>query len=133
MEIYNSANTAAALSIQKWDDSEVLSSVRYNLKSRFLYICSAVANISVLPFALLATLFSGIHALCVCDRNLPGFQYSYKCTVTYSNHFFMSLVGAIFTPTIAHKYRDFNLTPYIIAARIAVITGAVLYYALLRK
>lgn len=133
MQIYELANDAAEAAIVKWNENEIGEFCKYHCKSRLFYLCSVVTNAVAFPFTAVAALFRSLYALCLCNTKEETFRTQWKYTIECSNHFFLSIIGSLFSPSIAHRYRDANLTPYVIVARITIVTGALLYYALSKK
>lgn len=128
-KLYEFANDCVARSWQCRESGQTAESWGYTVPARLAYVCAAIVDLVVLPFALIATLFGALHALFTWDWNSPVFEETWNRVQIKSNHFFLSVCGSLISPAIAHKYRDANLLPYIVAIRIAITLGVVYYFA----
>ncbi len=97
-----------------------------SFSARLAYLCDMVVNLVVLPFAIVGVIFGSLHALCT--WKLFVLKQTKEFILEKSNHFFLSVCGSLVSPSLAHKYRDVNLAPYIVALRIIVIAALYLSY-----
>ena len=130
--LYTFANDCMATSREKWDAGQKGVAWGYTIPARLAYLCDMIINIVILPFAILAVTFGALHALCTWNRQSKHFQSTRTELMERANHFFLSLFGSIISPALAHKFRDANIAPYIVALRITVISAGALYYAFFR-
>ncbi len=127
---YNSANIHTAQSWELWHAKKQAQSWAHTVPARFFYLCDMIVNITALPFAIISVTFGLLHALCTLNYRSPTFKATKHFIFERSSHLFLSAFGSVISPALAHKYRDANLAPYIIAFRIVVITAGALYYGL---
>ena len=78
------------------------------------------------PLAIIAVTYGCLVALVKWDWKNETFDKSYNWIKQKTNYALLSALGIIF-PQTAYKFRDANLTPYVIALRIAVISAGCLY------
>lgn len=123
--LYHFANACMETSWEKWIEGKTAASWGCTLPARLAYLADAVINIVILPFALIRLTFCLFHGWSSEKRKVSYFYAKER-----ANHLFLSTFGAVISPALASKYRDANITPYIIAARVMVISGFVLYYVL---
>jgi hypothetical protein len=123
--LYHFASECMDRSLEKWKAGQFWDSWGYTLPARLAYLADSVLNCVILPFALIKFAFS-----LPANWKSENLKASYHYVKERSNHLFIALFGAVISPYLANKYRDANVAPYIIAARITVISGAILYYAL---
>lgn len=126
--LYEHANDCMVKSMESWDAHEDSSSWKYSVSARLAYLCDMIVNLTILPLAIIGVTFGSLHALFTWNWQSTVFQSTKSFITEKSNHLFISMFGAIISPAIAHRYRDANLVPYIIAARIVVITGSIIFY-----
>lgn len=126
--LYEFANDCMVKSWDKWDLREIGSSWGYTIPARLAYVCDAIINLVVLPFAIIGITFGTLHALFTWNRQSPFFQATLSHITEKTNHLFLSTCGAFISPALAHRFRDANLVPYFIALRIAVLTSALIFY-----
>lgn len=127
--LYNYANDCVAQSWEKWDLDQKGKSWGYVISARLAYVCDAIVNVVLLPFAIIGIIFGTVHALCTRNYQSELFQITKNNITERTNHLFLSIFGALISPAIAHRYRDANLAPYFIAFRITFLTGGLIYYA----
>jgi len=132
MNLYEIANDRAEIARLAWEANKPLQSIGYSLSARVAYLAETTVKAVILPFAILRVTFATTLALLTWNWKGELFQSSYQFISGTSNHLFLSLFGAVISPALAHKYRDANITPFIIAARITIISGGLLY-ALLKR
>ena len=127
VDLYEVANDYMAKSWQSWKTGEEAKSWGYTIPARFAYLCETIINAVNLPFAIIAITFGSLHALCTWNRKSEIFLDTYSAISKTANHLFLSVFGALISPAITYKYRNANITPFIIAARIIIISGGILY------
>lgn len=132
INFYEKASQYVMKSWEYWEKNQIGKSWAWTIPARFAYLCETIINLVILPFAITAITFGSLHALCTLNRKSKVYQTSYAFISKTSNHLFLSLFGATVSPALTHKYRDANITPFIIAARVAVVTAGFLY-AFLKK
>ena len=132
LDFYEKANDYMINSWKSWENGKTAKSWGYTIPARFAYLCETIINLVKLPFAIIAVTFGALHALCTCNRKSEIFQTTYSAISKTTNHLFLPVLGSLISPAAAHKYRDANITPYLIAARIIIISGG-LFYAFMRK
>lgn len=126
---YDVANSQMAQSWEKWELGEIADSWRCSISARLSYLCDMIVNLVILPFAIIAVTFGSLHALFTWDWNSTFFQSTKHYITERTNHLVLSLFGSAISPALAHKYRDVNLVPYLIALRITVVvTALVVFY-----
>ncbi len=126
---YEKANNYMQSSETQWREGSKFESLKFSFSARAFYLADVIINTVRLPFALLETLFAVLHSCVKWNWKSEYLHGSYTFLLERSNHFFLSAFG-ILLPGISHTYRDANLTPYIVAARIIIISGAILYYSM---
>lgn len=126
--LYEFANDCMVQSWDKWDLREIGSSWGYTMSARLAYVSDAIINLVILPFAIIGVTFGTLHALFTWNRQSPIFQSNLSFITQKTNHLLLSCFGAFISPALAHRFRDANLVPYVIALRIAVLTGALILY-----
>lgn len=126
--LYEYANDCVVKAHQLETDGKVVSSWAQTVPARLSYLADVIVNVAILPFGILRFLGCGLLALSTWNWSNPSYQESKRALLERSNHLVMSSVGFLVSPTLAHKYRDANVAPYLIAVRIVVITGIALYY-----
>jgi|GEM_PF-5816697 len=131
-DYYKLASHHMEKSWRAWESNSSLKSWGHTIPARLAYLCETVINAVSLPFAIIAITFGSLHALCTWNRQSALFQDTYATISKVANRLFLSGFGALFSPAVTHKYRDANITPFIIAARVVVISGGLLY-AFLQK
>jgi len=131
-DLYVTASLHMEKSWQAWESNSPLKSWGHTIPARLAYLCETVVNAVNLPFAIIAITFGSVHALCTWNRQSTVFQDAYTTISKVANRLFLSGFGALISPAVTHKYRDANITPFIIAARVVVISGGLLY-AFLQK
>ena len=132
IDFYEKASDCMAKSWEDWEKGEIVQSWGRTIPARLAYLCEAITNLVVLPFAILSVTFGALHALCTWNRKSEVYLKTYAFISKTTNHLFLSTFGSLISPAITHKYRDANIAPFILAARITVITAGLLY-ALLRR
>ncbi|MBS0629629.1 MAG: hypothetical protein JSS30_05315 [Verrucomicrobia bacterium] len=126
---YDVANSHMAQSWEKWELGELGDAWKLSISARLAYLCDTIINLVALPFAIIGVTFGSFHALFTWDWNSTSFQSTKYYITERTNHLVLSLFGSIISPALAHKYRDVNLVPYLIALRITVVvTALVVFY-----
>ncbi|MDN3506035.1 MAG: hypothetical protein P0S96_02275 [Simkaniaceae bacterium] len=126
-DYYEIASSHVEKSWQAWEANSSLKAWGHTIPARLAYLCESVINAVSLPFAIIAITLGSLHALCTWDRKSEIFQDTYATISKVANRLFLSGFGALVSPAVTHKYRDANITPFIIAARVVVISGGLLY------
>jgi len=126
--LYEHANDCVIKSWESWETNDGASAWKHSVSARLAYLCDMIVNLVVLPFAIIGVTFGSLHALITWNWQSSVFQSTKSFITKTSNHLFISLFGAVISPAIAHKYRDANLVPFIIAARIVIIAASLLVY-----
>ncbi len=121
-----------ASSREKWDAGQKGEAWGYTIPARLAYLCDTIINLVVLPFSIIAVTVGTLHALFTWNWQSSIFQSTKSDIMERANHFFLSAFGSTISPSLAHKYRDLNIAPYIVAFRITVISAGVIYYAFFR-
>ena len=121
---YEYANECMELSWEKWEDGEIGHSWSLSFQARLAYLVDIIVDLVIFPFAVIGLVFSLFSPIFTCNAN--AIKFCYGKSSEKLNHFCFSVLGSTVSPALAHKHRDFNLTPYIIAAR-AIIGIWVLY------
>lgn len=125
---YHAAGKYVCRSWEHWESGNIVASWKETIPARLAYLCDVVLDIVVIPFYLVQFLFAAVKGLLT--WNWETMRTTRHDLFKKTNHFFLSFFGCLFSPAIAYRYRDANLTPYIIAARIAVILAGITYLAL---
>lgn len=127
---YQIACECVCQSWEHWEAGNISASWRATIPARLAYLCDVVVDVVVIPFYLVQFLFSASKGI---------FTWNWESTrpvrhdlLKKTNHLFLSFFGTLCSPAIAYRYRDANLAPYIIAARIVVILAGITYFAFRR-
>lgn len=128
--LYDFANHCMEVSWQKKEEGKVWESWKYTLPARVAYLADVIVNAVIVPFSLIGFLYGALHALCTWNRKSEVWQNNKAFALERTNHILLSTLGFAISPSLAHKYRDANITPYVIAIRIAAIASLVAYYAI---
>ncbi len=126
--LYEFANDCMVQSWDKWELREIGSSWGYTIPARLAYLCDSIVNLVVLPFAIIGITFGTLHAVFTWNRQSTVYQSALNHIIEKTSHLVLSFIGACISPAFAHRFRDANLLPYIIAFRITVLTGAFILY-----
>jgi len=124
---YEFANQCVEKSWAQWERNDLVESWGYTIPARLAYVTDLVINVAVFPLAIIRVTFGSLYAIARWDSSTHEYQSGKHYIIERTNHVLLSLVGSIL-PSVAHRYRDVDLAPYVIAARIAVITWGILYY-----
>lgn len=126
--LYTFANDCMEKSGEKWKAKEYGPSWGYSIPARLAYLADLIVNLIQFPFAIIGITFGSLHALVTLNYQSPLFQESKSFIIEKTNHALLSIFGAVVSPALAHRYQNANLAPFVIAARITVLSGGLLYY-----
>ncbi len=126
--LYSFANTCMENSWKEWEMGNLENAWGYTIPARLAYLADLVVNIVQFPFAIIAITFGSVHALCTFDYQSVVFQSAKRFIILKTNHALISAFGGAISPAVAHKYQNANLAPFVIAARITVISTGFFYY-----
>lgn len=128
---YLEAHTQVLKSQECWNEGNRVASVGHALNARLAYIANLIINVVSFPFAILYVTYGSIVAVLHWNFKIEVYTKSFNWIKTKTNHILLSTLG-IATPSLAYRFRDANLAPYVIALRIAIITWG-FFYAFSRK
>lgn len=126
--LFTFANTCMEKSWQEWEAGRVEDSWGYTISARLAYLADVIINLVQFPFAIIAVTFGSIHALCTLNYRSEVFQSTKNFIIEKTNHALISAFGAVVSPAVAHKFQNANLAPFVVAARITVISAGFFYY-----
>lgn len=133
IRFYNSANAYMETSLQLQQEEKIIDSWKFTIPARLAYLAQTVVSCVALVFSVFSYSYGVLHALYTWDRKSVEYQTRKENLMATSNVFFFSLFGALVSPSVAHRYRDYNIVPYVVAFRITVISCGMLYYWLTKK
>lgn len=103
-----------------------ISSLKHSFLARLAYLGSFAVNIISFPIAIFYVTFGLIFAISYWDFTINIYKNSFCWIKAKTNHILLSALGMIF-PSLAYRFRNVNLIPYVIAVRIAVITWGLIH------
>lgn len=126
--LFEFAGSCMETSWKKWGEGEFTSSWGYTIPARLAYVASVIVNIVQFPFAIIGVTLGGLHALLTLNYKSEPFQITRQFIIQKTNHALISAFGAAISPAIAHRFQNANLAPFVIAARVTVVSAALFYY-----
>jgi len=124
--LYLAAHNQVIESQLCWIDGHTADSILHSINARLAYVANLVINVVSFPLAILFVTFGSIIAISHWDFKIEIFTKSYNWIKTKTNHVLLSALGTAL-PSVAYRFRDANLAPYVIALRIALITWGFFY------
>ncbi len=128
--LYSFANDCVAKSWKSWEEKNYGESWGYSFTARLAFVANLVIDVALFPFAIIGVTFGLLHALGTRNHRSAVFQKTRNFIIEKTNHALLSIFGAVVSPAIAHRFQYANLAPFVIAARITVISAGFLYYFL---
>lgn len=130
---YNAANAWVHQALAESQNGQCIQSWLSTIPARLCYIADMIVDLAALPLATIGLIVGLFYATLTCNwRQNTLLHFYYSKTTEKTNHFCVSCFGSLISPALAHKYRDFNVVPYIIIARIMVICAGLGYWAYTR-
>lgn len=126
-DFYDKASAYMKLSWASWEENKIALSWYYTGPARIAYLFETIINTVKLPFTIIGVTFGSLHALVTWNRKSPIFTQTYQEISKTANRLFLSAFGSAISPAVTHRYRDANITPFIIAARVTIISSGILY------
>lgn len=110
------------LSAQRlWDEGSKADSISHALNARLAYVANLIVNVVSFPLAILYVTFGTIVAISHWNFKVEIYTKSFNWIKTKTNHVLLSALGTA-APSLAYRFREANLAPYVIALRIVIIT-----------
>lgn len=129
IQLYNYANDCVKASWEKWERGDYISSLLDTVPARLAYLCDVVATAVIFVFATIALVFGLVLGALSCGQETSLISSSWNCIKKTTNHFYLSIIGSILSPALAHKWKDSDIGLYIVGLRIiAVCVGGGYWY-----
>lgn len=119
--LYLAAHDQVIESQHCWVDGDTTDSIYHSLNARLAYVANLIVNVVSFPLAIIFVTFGSIIAISHWNFKIEIYTKSFNWIKTKTNHVLLSALGTAF-PSLAYRYRDANLAPYVIALRIAFVT-----------